>query len=120
MRGTLRGCDVLMSSGESLLDAQARELEALPAPYLIVSFTRGQGFLFGRGNQQLSAAFLCRLRWPSDVCVVGSRTKLNSLAGRPLLVDTSDVQLDEALCGLIEVVVGYDDRLLYRVSAGTD
>ena len=64
--------------------------------------------------------FLRGLSWPGDVCIVGTRTKLNSLQGRPLLVDTGDVELDQALCGLVEVAVGYDDRLLYRVSSGAD
>jgi predicted polyphosphate/ATP-dependent NAD kinase len=91
-------------------------LEHVHRPMLIVSFTRHQGFLFGRGNQQLSARFLNQLRWPDDVYVVASRTKLLSLEQRPLLLDTSDDELDERLCGLVEVVTGYEDSLLYRLS----
>jgi predicted polyphosphate/ATP-dependent NAD kinase len=116
MQGTLRGCDVIRADGSQQLDATARELEALSAPYLIVSFTRGQGFLFGRGNQQISAVFLKSLAWPQDVCVVGTRTKLNSLEQRPLLVDTGDVVLDDLLSGLVHICAGYEDSLLYRVS----
>ena len=81
---------------------------------VVLSFSRRQGFLIGRGNQQLSPGFLRgverRALW-----IVGTRSKLASLDGRPLLVDTDDAALDRSLCGLYEVVSGYDDRLWYRV-----
>jgi predicted polyphosphate/ATP-dependent NAD kinase len=114
--GTLRGCDVLPVQGEALLDAMAAQLEGVHNPVLVVSFTRQQGFLFGRGNQQLSARFLNQLNWPEDVYVVASRTKLLGLQQRPLLLDTGDDQLDEKLSGLVEVITGYEDSLLYRLS----
>ena len=116
LNGTLRGCDVLLATGDSLIDATATQLEHVHQPILIVSFTRHQGFLFGRGNQQISARFLSQLSWPDDVYVVASRTKLLSLEQRPLLLDTSDDQLDEKLSGLVEVITGYEDSLLYRLS----
>ena len=113
--GTLRGCDVLLANKAVMLDTTAQDLETLHNPFLVVSFTRSQGFLFGRGNQQISAAFLRKLQWPRDVCVVASRTKLASLEQRPLLVDTQDEELDAQLCGLVQVCTGYEDYLLYRV-----
>ncbi len=115
--GTLRGVDVKTQAGETLLDVTAAQLETIERPLLVVSFSRGQGFLFGRGNQQISAAFLRKLHWPDDVWVVGTRTKLNTLAQRPLLLDTGDASLDEHLSGLVAIISGYEDRLLYRLSA---
>lgn len=115
--GTLRGVDVRTRAGEVRLDVPADVLESLDQPFLVVSFSRGQGFLFGRGNQQFSVTFLRRLRWPEDVLVVGTRTKLNTLQHRPLLLDTGDAALDEQLSGLVAVVSGYEDQLLYRLSA---
>ncbi len=112
---TLLGIDVRTREGVIRHDLRASQLLELPRPYVVMSFTRGQGFLLGRGNQQLSAAFLRRLSWPEDVLVVGTRTKLSSLQQRPLLIDTGDDELDERLGGLVEVVTGYADRLLYRV-----
>jgi len=117
VQGTLRGVDVLHANGQIQLDVTAAELEALSGNILLlVSFTRKQGFLFGRGNQQISAPFLSRLKWPQDVCIVGSRTKLLSLDGRPLLIDLADEALETHLNGLVEIVAGYEDRLLYRVA----
>ena len=114
---TLLGVDVVRKGQPPALDVDADWLRREIAGHaeLFVSFTRAQGFLLGRGNQQLSAEFLGRLE-RECVHVLSTRTKLLSLEGRPLLVDTDDAQLDQALSGLIEVVVGYEDRLLYHVA----
>ena len=116
MEPTLLGVDVFREGQQICQDAQAGWLERLgDDARLVISFTRGQGFLLGRGNQQLSPLFLGRLG-EGAMTVVGTRSKLLTLEGRPLLVDTDDPQLDRTLTGLIEVIAGYDDRLLYRVA----
>ena len=56
------------------------------------------------------------LNWKQNVTVLGSRSKLDTLARRPLLVDTGSATLAAGLCGLVSVLAGYDDYLLYRVS----
>jgi len=116
VQGTLRGFDVVRADGGIHLDLTAADLEALSAPYVVISFTRAQGFLFGRGNQQLSAQFLSQLSWPEDVRIVGTRTKLASLERRPLLLDTGDARVDDQLSGLVDIVCGFEDRLLYRLA----
>ncbi len=113
---TLRGVDVYTHNGQWLIDVGSDTLLSLPVKHLVISFTRGQGFLFGRGNQQISASFLRRLCWPQDVTIVGTRTKLTSLEQRPLLLDTGDNVLDQQLIGLVEIVTGYQDCLLYRLA----
>ena len=72
--------------------------------------------MLGRGNQQLSPEVMQGLNWKQDVTVLGSRSKLDTLAQRPMLVDTGDASLDATLSGLVSVLAGYDDYLLYRVS----
>jgi predicted polyphosphate/ATP-dependent NAD kinase len=114
--GSLLGFDVWQAGRVLARDVDAAWLDAeLDAARLILSFTRGQGFLIGRGNQQLAPDFLRRIGRQS-VWVVGTRTKLTSLEGRPLLMDTDDPELDRAWSGLIEVITGYEDTLLYRLS----
>ena len=48
--------------------------------------------------------------------VIATKTKLESLQGKPLLVDTGDPSLDKELSGLRRVTTGYEDSVLCRVS----
>jgi predicted polyphosphate/ATP-dependent NAD kinase len=74
---------------------------------IVVSPIGGQGFVFGRGNPQLSPAVIRRC----DVEIVASRTKLDDV-GR-LRVDTDDPELDADLRGWARVRVGrFESRLL--------
>lgn len=116
MQATLLGMDVYSNGAQVGVDVDATWLESrLQQPFgLILSFTRRQGFLLGRGNQQLSPAFLRRLD-RTAFWVVATRSKLLSLDGRPLLIDTDDPKLDRKYSGLVEVSAGYEDRLWYRV-----
>ena len=119
LNGALLGCDVLLPTGEAMENATSADLLNLASQHtlhVLVSFTRHQGFLLGRGNQQLSAEVLHTLSWKEDVTILGSRTKLATLDQRPMLVDTGDARLDQQLSGLVSVLTGYDDFLLYRVS----
>ncbi len=119
--GTLLGVDVWQDGAVVALDVDEAGLLALVhddgdagVPTVVVlSPTGNQGSLLGRGNQQLSARFLRASS--ARLCVVATRAKLAALAGRPLWVDTGDAALDARLCGLVDVVCGYDARLLYRI-----
>ncbi|GAA4360254.1 ATP-NAD kinase family protein [Microbacterium rhizosphaerae] len=82
----------------------------------VVSVIGGQGFLLGRGNQQLSARVLRALR-PEPLIVVAPDSKLIDLHGRPLLVDTGDPDVDAALAGYVRVVTGVGASSLYPVHA---
>ena len=119
IEGTLLGCDVLLPGGDILRDQTAADLLALSQIqrlHLIMSFTRNQGFLFGRGNQQITADLIRQLSGPDDITIVGSRTKLASLDSRALLVDTGDAELDQELSRVYPILTGYDEFLLYRVA----
>jgi predicted polyphosphate/ATP-dependent NAD kinase len=71
---------------------------------LLVSPIGAQGFVFGRGNQQLSANFLAKVGI-ENVIVLATPHKL---AETPfLLVDTGNDELDEQLSGNMSVVCGY-------------
>ncbi|MBX3708113.1 MAG: NAD(+)/NADH kinase [Pseudomonadales bacterium] len=121
MQPTLIGIDVFADGRQAGTDVDARWLESWlddhpgRAPVLVLSFTRQQGFLLGRGNLQLTPAVLRRIG-RDRLWVIGTRSKLMTLEGRPLLIDTDDPALDQAWSGLIEVITGYDDRLWYRIA----
>ena len=82
---------------------------------MVLTPVGGQGFLLGRGNQQLSARVLERVG-RERILVAATETKLAALGGRPLLVETGDAELDEMLSGYTRVVTGYGREVVYRVA----
>ena len=112
---TLLGVDVVRDGELLAADADAATLEALEGPCrLILTATGGQGFLLGRGNQQITPAVLRRVG-RDGLIVVATHEKLDALAGRPLLMDLPDEALAREFRGLIEVVTGYHNRVLHRL-----
>jgi predicted polyphosphate/ATP-dependent NAD kinase len=71
---------------------------------LLVSPIGAQGFVFGRGNQQLSAKVLEKVG-VENVIVLATPHKLVETPF--LLVDTGSEALDEQLSGYVSVVCGY-------------
>jgi predicted polyphosphate/ATP-dependent NAD kinase len=78
--------------------------------------TGGQGFLLGRGNQQISAALLRRVGRENLVVLCGAR-KLLELDPPVLRVDTGDPALDRALCGYIRVRTAPGQSMMMRIAA---
>ena len=81
---------------------------------IVVTAIGGQGHIFGRGNQQLSARVIRHIG-SDNIIIIATREKLRSLNGKPLRVDTGDNQLDAELAGMKHIVTGYDQQTLYRV-----
>ncbi len=83
---------------------------------LIVTPIGGQGFLLGRGNQQISSDVI-KQTGKDNIIVVATKQKINSLNGQPFLVDTGNSNLDNLLSGHISVVTGYRENVIYRISS---
>jgi predicted polyphosphate/ATP-dependent NAD kinase len=114
--GTLLGFDAVRGGHQVGKDLDATGIQALvdDRTRAVLTFTRGQGFLLGRGNEQLTADVIRRLG-RAALWIIASRTKVLSLEGRPLLVDTEDAQLDAELAGIVEVITGFEDVCYYRI-----
>lgn len=116
---TLVGVDVVDRQGLIAADVGERELIGAVAgrpSSIVVAPIGGQGFLFGRGNQQIGAPVI-RAVGRERIIIVATAAKLASLGGRPLLVDTGDLQLDAELAGPSRVITGYHERAVYRLEA---
>jgi predicted polyphosphate/ATP-dependent NAD kinase len=117
---TLLGVDVLENGkliGRDVNEATLLDLLRGRKAKIVVTVIGGQGFIFGRGNQQISAIVI-RAVGKENLVVVATPEKLATLHGRPLLVDTGDLKLDSELSGYIRVITDYGRRVVYRVSSG--
>jgi predicted polyphosphate/ATP-dependent NAD kinase len=121
LANTLLGFDAIASSALQGSDLNAEQLATLIADHsgpikAIITAIGGQGHILGRGNQQLTPA-LIRAIGRENFIVIATKTKITALEGRPLLVDSNDPVLDIEWQGYIQVVTGYRDVVMYRVSA---
>ena len=117
LENTLLGVDVIENGQLIAKDVTASTLLELVTGHsskLIITLIGGQGHVFGRGNQQLSPAVI-RAIGRENIILIASKTKLQQLEGRPLLADTGDSELDKQLTGLIAVLTGYNDYVMYRL-----
>ncbi|UCG86459.1 MAG: ATP-NAD kinase family protein [Gemmatimonadota bacterium] len=115
---SLLGVDMICAGrliGKDMSERDILEKTADRRCHLILTPVGGQGFLLGRGNQQISPAVIRRVG-KQNITIAATVEKLGSLGGRPLLVDTGDADTDSSLCGHYRVITGYRQTAVYRVS----
>ncbi|MFA5868084.1 MAG: ATP-NAD kinase family protein [Candidatus Bathyarchaeia archaeon] len=120
LKKTLLGVDVVQ--GGRIVAADINEEQLLEhvsgkKAKIIVTVIGGQGFVFGRGNQQISPRVI-RAIGKENIVIAATPAKLATLHGRPLLVDTGDPVLDAELTGYTRIVTDYGRRVVYRIRAG--
>ncbi len=118
LRNTLLGVDVL--KGKKLLanDVTATELFRLiekKKAKIIITPIGGQGYIFGRGNQQISPEIIQKVG-VKNIIVIATPSKIFSLMLKPLLVDTGDEDVNQMLRGYVRVVTGYGEEMVCKVS----
>ena len=117
LASTLLGIDVVYRGELLRRDATERDLLTYLSQtpgQVIVTPIGGQGYLFGRGNQQISTEVL-RAVGLENIIVVATPNKLAALAGEPLRVDTGDDALDALLRGYRRVITGFGMETVYPV-----
>jgi predicted polyphosphate/ATP-dependent NAD kinase len=117
LANTLLGVDVVCNRrlvARDVSESQLTELISGRRAKIVMTVIGGQGYILGRGNQQISPAVV-RQVGKDGIRVVATKEKLASLGGRPLLVDTGDEGLNQELGGYVRVTTGYRDYVIYKV-----
>lgn len=105
---TLLGVDLFIDKKIIASDVNEKQIEQAigdKPSQIIVTPIGGQGFIFGRGNQQISAKIIRQVGL-DNIVVVATASKLRSL--KSLKVDTGDAELDAAFrARKVKVVTDY-------------
>jgi len=112
---TLLGVDLFQN--KKMVAKDVNEAETLKAvkgkeAQIIVTPIGGQGFIFGRGNQQISPKVIREVGL-DNIIVIATKHKLSSL--KSLRVDTGDSRLDGELRGYRKVITDYREERMVRV-----
>jgi predicted polyphosphate/ATP-dependent NAD kinase len=117
---SIRGVDVVIDGAVVATDAGERELLGLlvdhPAASLVLGVVGGQGFLFGRGNQQLSAEVLQAVG-PGNIEIIADAGKVAALNPPVLRIDLDDCRVREQLTGYRTVRTSRRRSTVLRVVA---
>jgi len=115
---TLLGVDVVLNRQLIAKDVNEAELSRLikgRKAKIVVTVIGGQGYIFGRGNQQISTEIITKIG-KQNIIVVATKEKLASLHGRPLLVDTGSEVVDKMLRGYVRIRTGYRTYAICKVT----
>lgn len=112
---TLLGVDLLLNGKIIKYDVNEAEiLEAIRSKKakIVVTPIGGQGFIFGRGNQQISPEVIRKVGL-ENIIVIATKHKVSGLSC--LRVDTGDQEIDRMLRGFMRVIIDYDEECLMPV-----
>jgi predicted polyphosphate/ATP-dependent NAD kinase len=117
LKNTLLGVDVVWGKRLLASDVTADQLFQLvdeKKAKIIVTPIGGQGYLFGRGNQQISPEIIRKVGL-ENIIVISTPSKIFSLKLKPLLVDTGDEAVNQMLRGYVRVITGYGEEMVCKV-----
>lgn len=117
LTNTLLGIDAIYNFkliGSDLNENQILTLIKGKKTKIIVTIIGGQGYIFGRGNQQISSKVIKKVG-KENILVVGTKNKIISLGNKSLLVDTGEEKTNQMLSGYIKVITGINERMLVKI-----
>jgi predicted polyphosphate/ATP-dependent NAD kinase len=116
LNNTLLGVDVVYKKKLYKKDVNEKDLIQITKrgrTKIIITPIGGQGFIFGRGNQQISPEVI-KTVGKENIIIISNPEKLLEIMHKPLLVDTGDVETDKYLKGVYKIVVGYEEYYAWR------
>jgi predicted polyphosphate/ATP-dependent NAD kinase len=115
---TLLGVDVVYQKKLIALDANENKLLGIiegKKAKIVVTAIGGQGYILGRGNQQISSRVVQKIG-KENIIVIATENKIASLKGRPLLVDTDSNDVNNSIRGYMRIITGYQKSIVYKVA----
>ena len=117
LTNTLLGVDAIYNFkliGSDLNENEILTLMKGKKTKIIVTIIGGQGYIFGRGNQQISSNVIKKVG-KENILVVATKSKIISLRNKSLLVDTGEEKINQMLSGYIKVITGINERMLVKI-----
>ncbi|TFF63788.1 MAG: ATP-NAD kinase [Promethearchaeota archaeon] len=115
---SILGVDVLLNRKIIALDVNEQEILDIIKKNdkfkIIVSPIGRQGFIFGRGNLQISSEILKKISL-KDIIIIATKYKLHNIPQQTLRIDTRDSKTDKRLRGLYKVITDYDEIKICEV-----
>ncbi|RIV26162.1 ATP-NAD kinase [Alicyclobacillaceae bacterium I2511] len=119
VQNTLLGVDVLCNKqvvANDVTETQLLNLLENKKAKIVITVIGGQGYIFGRGNQQISPRVIKKIG-VDNIMIIATKNKVISLKGNPFLVDTGDSETNKKLSGYVRVTTGYHEQMIYRVDS---
>ena len=117
LKYTLLGIDAVYQKklvGLDLNEEQLLKLIEGKKAKIVVTVIGGQGYIFGRGNQQISAKVIKKVG-KKNIIVIATTNKILTLQGNSLLVDTGDDEVNKILTGYTKVITGLNEIVVLKV-----
>ena len=116
LQNTLLGVDVILNKkvvANDVTESQLLELTKGKKTKIVVTIIGGQGYIFGRGNQQISPRVLKEVG-KENIIVIAPQNKLTALGGNHLLIDTGNYEVNNMLSGYYKVVIGLERTMMRK------
>lgn len=114
---TLLGIDIVKNKELIASDVNERQILDIIGDnkaIIVVTVIGGQGYIFGRGNQQISAEVIKKVG-KENIRIVAPKSKVLALEGRPLLVDTGNEEVNSMFNGYMKILNTYYSESIERV-----
>lgn len=117
LENTLLGVDIVQNKKLVAKDVNEKGILDIIKGHkakLVITVIGGQGYILGRGNQQLSAEVI-KTVGKDNIQVIATKPKLLSLGDKPLLVDVGNDEVNSMFNGHLRVLTNYDMESIMTV-----
>lgn len=117
LENTLLGIDIVKNKELIASDVNERQILEIigdDKAVIIVTVIGGQGYVFGRGNQQLSAEVIKKVG-RKNIIIGAPKGKLMGIGGGKLLVDTGDEEVNAMFDGYQRVLITYQTESVEKI-----